>query len=246
MLKNVNRLAVIGGRAHINGITFATGTSLVRGKLKDGEITFRVLRLPEYRIIERMDKVPFLRGISKLAKLNLKFFLFILVLLALPWDWIFPSSGSEATLPLWFVLGIYGLMLLILKLILKRLWQFHGAEHKAFNVYTSGRELSEELVQQANRVSERCGTNLVVILLPLMLLLSLLIQIPLFTYLLSLSLGYEIFDWAAKRQRLRPVFVIAGYIQQYFVTAEPSAEQIRLAIATLTEAMQSGNLDKKL
>lgn len=237
----MNRLGVIGGRAHINGITFATGTHIVRGKLKDGEITILVHRLPEYRIIELMDKIPFVRGISKLAKLNLKLFLLIIVFLAIPWDWIFPASGTNATLSIWFVLGMYGFFLLILKFILKRLWQYHGAEHKAFNVYTDGQDLAEEPVRQANRVSERCGTNLLVILFPLMFLLSFfLIRIPLLLFLVSISLGYEIFNWASRHQRLRPVFVIAGLIQKYFVTAEPSDEQIRLAIATLTEAMAYG------
>lgn len=233
-------MAVIGGRAHLNGITFATSTHVVRGILKKGELTIQVQRLPANRMFEAMDKVPFVRGISKIAKLNLKYFLFIVLILVIPWDWIFPSSGSDATFPVWTVFAIYCFVLLALKFILKRLWQYHGAEHKAFNIYTSGGELLSDSVKEANRVSERCGTNLVVILMPIMFLLSfVIVQFPLLLYFVSISLGYEIFNWSSRRQRLKPVFVIATFIQKYFVTAEPTEEQIRVAIATLAKAMET-------
>lgn len=85
-------MAVIGGRAHINGITFATNTHVVRGKLSQGKISVNVSRLPGIRIFNAMDKVPFLRGVSRLAKLNLKLFLAMILFLIMPWDWVFPPT----------------------------------------------------------------------------------------------------------------------------------------------------------
>ncbi len=123
--------------------------------------------------------------------------------------------------------------------MLKRLWQFHGAEHKAFNVYTSGGQLLLGPVQAADRVSGRCGTNLVVILLPIYYLLSyVLYQIPLLMYLVSMSVGYEIFNWSSGRNRLKLVFKIAAIIQKYIVTKEPNEEQILLSISTLSKAIE--------
>jgi len=234
-------LAVIGGRAHLNGITFATNTHVVRGKLSHGTITIKVSRLPGLRIFNVMDKIPFLRGVSKLAKLNLKLFLGMIIFLALPWDWIFPPTPNEivAAEPVWPVFVCYGLVLVALVFLLKRLWQFHGAEHKAFNIYTSGVDLSLSAVKEASRVSRRCGTNMVVILLPIMMLLfSVTYQMPLLILAVSLSIGYEIFNWSSRRQRLKQAFWIAGFIQKYIVTAEPTEEQIQVAIATLSRAIE--------
>lgn len=232
-------MPVIGGRAHINGITFATSTHVIRGKMCHGELTINVQCLPNNKILKTMDKIPFVRGISKLAKINLKIFFFIVVFLAMPWDWLFPSQVTEATVSIGAVLATYAFILMALIFFLKRLWQYHGAEHKAFNVYTQEIEFTLSSVKEANRVSERCGTNLVVILLPLMYLLSFfLAQFPLLLYLVSLSIGYEIFNWSSRHQRLKPVFIIAGFIQKYIVTAEPTEEQLKLAIATLSKAIE--------
>jgi uncharacterized protein YqhQ len=234
-------LAVIGGRAHFNGITFATNTHIVRGKLFQGNITISVRRLPNLKIFEIMDKVPFLRGISKLAKINYKWFFLILLLFVIPWDWLLPS---DSTIPassgsVWASLLFYGLLLIILKLLLKQLWQFHGAEHKAFNSYTGGSGLDLNQVSEASRVSDRCGTNLAVILFPMLSLLSyVMYQMPLLMFVLSLSLGYEIFHWSSLNHRLKPVYMAARFIQRYIVTAEPNEEQLRVAIATLTKAIE--------
>lgn len=182
-----------------------------------------------------MDKVPLLRGISKLAKLNLKMFLFMVLLLTIPWDWIFPSAIviSESVWPMLFLGGF----VIILILSLKLLWQFHGAEHKVFNIYTSGVDLSLSTAREASRVSDRCGTNLAVILFPIVFLLSY-VTIPLYIYVAALVIGYEIFNWSSRSQRLNPALIIAKYIQKYIVTSEPTEDQLQLAIATLSRALE--------
>lgn len=236
-------MAVIGGRAHLNGITFATSTHVVRGMLAHGHISIKIRRLPLMWLFNVMDKVPFLRGVTKLAKLNLKLFICLIILLCIPWDLIFPSNTSTLDIaPVWPVFVIYGFVIVALVILLKRLWQFHGAEHKAFNIYLVGGDLSLKTVKEASRVSERCGTNLVVILLPLMIIQFLFVyQSELLIYLISISIGYEIFNLSSKRQRLKPVFKLAGFIQKYIVTAEPTEEQIRVAIATLSKAIECEN-----
>ena len=232
-------LAVLGGRAHFNGITFATSTHVVRGKLNNGVVTIHVRKLPKSRLLEAMDRVPFVRGISKLAKINWNLFLVVVLLLAIPWNWFFPANQANTTISVWSVFTEYGVVLITAIFLFKRLWQFHGAEHKAFNVYTSGGQLLPDTVQAADRVCGRCGTNLVVIVFPIYFLLSyVLYQIPLLLYLVSMSVGYEIFNWGSRRNRLKVVFKIAALIQKYIVTKEPNDAQIRVAIAALSKAIE--------
>lgn len=87
-------LAVIGGRAHINRITFFTNTHIVRGKISHGTVSINMRRLPGLWIFNRMDNVPFLRGVVRLIKLlNHKLLLASIFLLAIPWDRILPYDN---------------------------------------------------------------------------------------------------------------------------------------------------------
>ncbi|MDQ7092129.1 DUF1385 domain-containing protein [Desulfosporosinus sp. PR] len=233
----VRYLTVIGGRAHLNGITFATNTHVVRGKLSQGKISISVHRLPGLRIFNLLDKVPFLRGISKLLKLNLKLFLGLILFLSIPWERLFPDSEPLAFDSLGVDLALYAVVLILLVVLLKRLWQFHGAEHKAYNIYTSGADLSLEVVREASRISERCGTNMAVIAVPIVILLSF-VTMPLLLMVVVLALSYEIYNWSSRRYRLKAAFALARLIQRYIVTAEPTEDQIRLAAATLSRALE--------
>ncbi|HEY8910265.1 MAG TPA: DUF1385 domain-containing protein [Desulfosporosinus sp.] len=230
-------MAIIGGRAHLNGITFVNNTHIVRGKIVHGRLSIHEHRLPGLRVFNLMDKIPFLRGVSKVAKLNHKLFLASILILIIPWDWLLPSDNLVVSESVWLELAFYGSVLMILVVLLKRLWQFHGAEHKAFNVYMSGGDLSLGAVREASRVSERCGTNLAVIALPIVVLLSL-VTMPMLILVVALPIGFEIFNWSSRSNRLKPAFMMASFIQQHIVTAEPTEQQIQLATATLARAIE--------
>lgn len=232
-------MAVIGGRAHLNGITFVTNTHVIRGKLSKGTLSINVHRLPGVVIFNLLDKIPFLRGVSKIAKLNLKLFIAFLLFLIIPWDWVYPNLDLGVSELTGFNFVIYGLVFILLIVLLKRLWQFHGAEHKAYNIYLSGADLSLNAVREASRVSDRCGTNLAVIALPILILLSS-VTLPVFVLVAAIPIGYEIFNWCSRGNRLKLVFLIASFIQQHIVTAEPTEEQIQLATATLSRAIMCG------
>lgn len=230
-------MGVIGGRAHINGVTFATNTHVVRGRLSKGMISIRVRRLPGIRIFMLMDKIPFVRGISSLLKLDIKLFLCVILFLVIPWDWLFPVTDFWGFNSGWKNIAAYCFVFLILVVSLRRLWQFHGAEHKAYNIYVSGGELSLKSVRGASRISEHCGTNLAVLAIPIVLLLSFTnLALPLI--MIALAISYEIFNRGFRKFRLRPVKFVAGMIQKYIVTVEPTDEQILLSTATLTKAME--------
>lgn len=230
-------MGVIGGRAHINGITFITNTHSVRGKLSHGTVSITKRKLPGIRIYDLIDKVPFLRGLSKIAKLNHKLVLASLLILAIPWDWMLHSDNLLVFEFGGFELAIYGVVLVILVILLKPLWQFHGAEHKALNIYWGGGDFSLSLVRDASRVSKHCGTNLAVIAFPIIISLSY-VTMPVLLIVVALPLGYEIANWSTRNNRLKPVSLLASLIQKYLVTAEPTEEQILLATTTLSIAME--------
>lgn len=61
---------------------------------------------------------------------------------------------------------------------------------------------------------------------------------PVLILVVALPIGYEIFNWSSRSNRLKPAFLIASLIQQYIVTAEPTEGQIQLATATLARAIE--------
>ena len=231
-------LAVIGGRAHINGITFVTNTHIVRGKLAHGTVSINIRRLPWQWVFNQMDKVPFLRGVARLIKLlNHKLLLASIFLLAIPWDRIFPYNKLVVTESVVLELAFYGFPLILSVVLLKRLWQFHGAEHKVLNSYMKGGDLSLSAVRKASRVSERCGTNVIVIAFPFIILLYY-VMIPGIILVVALLLGFKVIKWRPRNNWLKPATWLASFIQKYIVTAEPTDAQIELAIATLSRAIE--------
>lgn len=233
-------MAVIGGRAHINGITFVTNTHIVRGKLSHGTVSIKERRLPALRIFNLMDKVPFLRGIALVAKLNHKLLLAAILVLAIPWDWLLPKDVLVVSESVGLELVIYSVVSVLLVVLLKRLWRFHGAEHKVLNVYMSGGDLSLNRVRRASRVSERCGTNLVVIALPIIIVQSYVTMQVLLILVVALTVGYGIIYRISGTNCFKPAFLIGSFLQKYIVTAEPTEAQIQLAYATISRAIECG------
>ena len=231
-------LAVIGGRAHINGITFVTNTHIVRGKLSHGTVSINMRRLPWPWIFNRMDKVPFLRGVARLIKLlNHKLLLASIFLLAIPWERILPLDNFAVSESVVLELAIYAFVLILSVVLLKRLWQFHGAEHKVLNIYMKGEDLSLSAVREASRVSERCGTNVIVIAFPFIILLYY-VTIPGIILVVALLVGFKCIKWRPRSNWLKPASWLSSFIQKYIVTAEPTEAQIELATATLSRAIE--------
>jgi uncharacterized protein YqhQ len=111
------------------------------------------------------------------------------------------------------------------------LWRYHGAEHKAVSAHEAGVDLADTAaVLRADRVHNRCGTNLVFLMLVFGLLLRGHVhgfeQVPAFLGLLGLSA--EIIGWlAARPQWLTTKVVLSGgkALQRWVTTAEPTAAE---------------------
>jgi uncharacterized protein YqhQ len=147
-----------------------------------------------------------------------------------------------------------GYLALIARLAdVRRVFQYHGAEHKAIAAYENGVELTPESAQRFTTEHVRCGTNflLTVMLLTIVvysfvgrpgwavLIASRIVLIPLIA-----ALSYEVIRFAAKHMDRRTVRVLMrpGLTLQRLTTREPTLDQLEVAIASLRAVMTAEQL----
>ncbi len=127
---------------------------------------------------------------------------------------------------------------------IQRVFQYHGAEHKAINTLEAGLPMTLENAQASSRIHPRCGTNFIFIVLITSVFVfaiiprnSLLEIIGLRLLLLPVVAGiaFEILKWAgANRDKPWALALIApGLWTQYLTTRVPDDSQIEVAIAAL-------------
>lgn len=126
----------------------------------------------------------------------------------------------------------------------RRLFQHHGAEHKAVNAYEVGAPLTLESVRRFSVIHDRCGTNfLLTVMLMSIVVFGLLGEQPLWSEVLSrvllipviAGLAYEGLRFTAAYADNRLVRMLAqpSLDLQSFTTRQPTDEQVELAIYAL-------------
>lgn len=145
-----------------------------------------------------------------------------------------------------------GIFLLYLWLVsqmndIKRVFQYHGAEHKTIFCYESGEELTVENVRKYTRFHPRCGTSFLVIVLILSILvfsfiswgniwLRILLKIVCLPIIMSVS--YECIKWAGRSDNiLTRILSAPGLWTQRLTTREPDDSQIEVAIASMKQVI---------
>jgi len=140
-----------------------------------------------------------------------------------------------------FVLYIYGVGRMP---DIRRVFQYHGAEHKVINTFEAGDELSVGNVIKHTTYHPRCGTSFILIVLVLSIFLfSLLPDINFLWRVLSrivllpvlAGLSYELLKFSAKYQNffICRLFIGPGRWLQKLTTGEPDREQVEVAISAL-------------
>ena len=131
-----------------------------------------------------------------------------------------------------------------------RVFQYHGAEHKAINALEAGNGLTVENARAASRLHPRCGTSFIVIVLLLSVLatapfygLPVWVRIPLGVLMLFPVAGvsFELLRLAGK-YRDNPVAAALsrpGMWTQLLTTREPDDKQLAVAIASLDAVMRA-------
>ncbi|HSJ17664.1 MAG TPA: DUF1385 domain-containing protein [Solirubrobacterales bacterium] len=127
---------------------------------------------------------------------------------------------------------------------LRRVFEYHGAEHKTISCFEAGDELTPERAARYSRLHPRCGTSFLLIVMVLAifvfapiglpewywLLLSRILGIPLIA-----GLSYEVIKWAGRNRHKRWVRAVMwpGLMLQNLTTRKPDHDQLEVAIHAL-------------
>ena len=154
-------------------------------------------------------------------------------------------------------IGIFlGYVLLVSRMEdIKRVFQYHGAEHKTIFCYEKGLELTVENARNMPRLHPRCGTSFLVFVMIISIILFSFIswdnmwtRLGLRLLLLPVVAGvsYEIIRWAGKSKN--PIVCLIsrpGMWLQKITTREPDDSQIEVAIASMKAVLTDDREDDK-
>jgi len=147
-------------------------------------------------------------------------------------------------------LGIFICFLLATLLMddMKRVFMYHGAEHKTVFAWEDGQELTVENVRNYSPRHPRCGTSFILIVMIISILVFSLLGRPDFLhrvlYKLMLlpvvaGISYEIIRFTGKYRHLGWVQTLSwpGLLLQKITTREPTGDQIEVAIAAMKKVI---------
>jgi uncharacterized protein YqhQ len=170
---------------------------------------------------------------------------------ALITDWI----GIKRTG--WFVIveglirvTIFVLYLTIISLLpdLRRVFQYHAAEHKAINAYEAGEQLDPETVQRYSLIHPRCGTAFLLWVMVIAVFVFAFFGRPAWYWLIATrilllpviaGIAYELIRFAGKHTGNRVLMTILapGLWLQRLTTREPTLDQLEVSIRALQQVL---------
>lgn len=286
---------VYGGQALLEGVMFAGKDHMITAiRRNDDSIDYFHVLKEKKPILQKLKKVPFLRGVIALIEsagfgskhlqfaserydvnpgeeeeeteeetsklqiilgvavvgvLSLLFSKFVFTLVPMflaelfkPW---LPGKTVQILLESGFKLILLLIYLYIISMapIIKRVFQYHGAEHKVINCYEAGMALTVENVQSQSRLHYRCGSSFILFTVVVGLFVYFLVPTdPLWVRLVSrillipvvIGISFEVLQ-ATNAVRNVPVLRYLGYPGlwlQLLTTKEPKDDQVEVAIAS--------------
>lgn len=165
------------------------------------------------------------------------------------WD-NFQINLAEGAIRIGIFLGYVGAIGLMPDI--RRVFQYHGAEHKAINALEAGLENTIENARAQTRLHPRCGTSFVLLVLVVAIFVFSLmgrppiyIRLPMHLAVLPwiASFTYEIIRFAGKyRDGFLAKYLLApGLWSQYLTTREPTDDQIEVSVASLQAVIDMEN-----
>ena len=125
----------------------------------------------------------------------------------------------------------------------KRLFRYHGAEHKTIFCYEHGKELTVENVRGESRFHPRCGTSFLLVVVVVSILVNSVVRLTntfarmgahLLLLPLVVGISYEINRWCGKHDnRLSAILSAPGKWLQHITTSEPDDSMIECAIRAM-------------
>jgi uncharacterized protein YqhQ len=135
---------------------------------------------------------------------------------------------------------------------LRRVFQYHAAEHKAINAYEAGEELEPEKVQRFSQIHPRCGTAFLLWVMVIAIFVFAFFGRPVWYWLIATrilllpviaGLAYELIRFAGKHQSnpILMTLLAPGLWLQRLTTRDPSLDQIEVSIRALKEVLSLEN-----
>lgn len=204
---------------------------------------------------EETSKLTMWLGVAAIGVISFLFgkFIFTLVpvFLAALTKPIFSSDLSQV-----LVEGFFKLLLLLgyiyfvsLTPIIKKVFQYHGAEHKVINAFENGKELTVENVQAQSRLHYRCGSSFILFTVIVGVFVYLLVPTePLYVRVLNrlalipvvLGISFEVLQLTNKVRDI-PIlkyFGLPGLWLQLLTTKEPKDDQVEVAILSFNQLLK--------
>ncbi|WP_226526508.1 DUF1385 domain-containing protein [Metabacillus niabensis] len=133
--------------------------------------------------------------------------------------------------------------------LIRRVFQYHGAEHKVINTYENNLELTVENVQSQSRLHYRCGSSFILFTVIVGVFVYTLVPTdPLWLRIVNrlalipvvLGISFEVLQLTNKVRHI-PVLRFLGYPGlwlQLLTTKEPTNDQVEVAIASFNELLR--------
>ena len=145
---------------------------------------------------------------------------------------------------------------------IKRVFEYHGAEHKTIACYEAGEALTVENVKKHTRFHPRCGTSfLLFVMIISIIIYAFLPRFDEYTKIISIllrmgtrllglpivaGLSYEVIKWAGRsKSRAVGIFSKPGLWLQRLTTREPDESQIEVAIASMKPCIPENKEEDK-
>jgi uncharacterized protein YqhQ len=147
--------------------------------------------------------------------------------------------------------ALFVLYLVLISLLpdLKRVFQYHAAEHKAINAYEAGEELEPERVQRFSLIHPRCGTAFLLWVMVIAIFVFAFFGRPDWYWLIAsrilmlpviAGIAYELIRFAGKHSdnRVLMTLLAPGLWLQRLTTRQPTLDQLEVSIRALRDVLQ--------
>lgn len=210
---------------------------------------------------EKFQKVIVGLAVAMGLGLSIGLFFLLPMILASVFDrWIRTTLGINLLEGLIRMIIFLSYMILISRMSeMKRVFSYHGAEHKTIRCYEAGLPLTVENVRMQTRLHPRCGTSFLLVVMVISILVFsvasslLLAAVPALTALrgtflfrllmivykllllpIVVGITYEINRWAGRNDNwLTRILTAPGMWMQHFTTNEPDDSMIEVGIAAM-------------
>jgi uncharacterized protein YqhQ len=170
---------------------------------------------------------------------------------ALITDWLpIKSTGAFVIVEGLIRVSIFIAYLSLISLLpdLRRVFEYHAAEHKAINAYEAGEPLEPEIVQRYSLIHPRCGTAFLLWVMVIAVFVFAFFGRPAWYWLVATrvlllpviaGLAYELIRFAGRHQGNRALMTLLapGLWLQRLTTREPSLDQLEVSIRALREVL---------